>query len=92
MMAWFHRHASHGPLLVLSSRSQSVISSSDSSQEAPAAPSVKERVDQIETGDARIRDVEVDKPKKKKPSSRAFEEFESSGVIISFVSTADIGV
>ncbi len=55
--------------------------------------SVKERIKAFETreGDAHT-DVKLrdGKPKRKKPTSKAFEEFESQGILIGFVSDTDI--
>ncbi len=51
--------------------------------------SVKDRIKAFETKgthlDVKLRDDDG-KPRKKKPKSKAFEEFESQGILIGFVS------
>ena len=92
--SWTHACTSHSLFVARSSRHKEAsgsLSRRDSSQEETPALSVKERINQIEAGKAATGtaaptwDSAGDKPKKKKPTNQAFEEFESSGIMISFV-------
>jgi hypothetical protein len=60
------------------------------SQQDLAALSVKERVNQLEQSKSLT--SSVSKPKKKRPSNKAFQEFERRGILISFVSPSKLSL